>query len=62
MEQQSVILDDVYEWLKYGIERGFCSDPVCHTHDGVPYTDDEDEEWNEGFDPCVPAVRLYEQD
>lgn len=60
MEQQPVILNDVFAWLQYGIEHGYCSEAVCHTHDCVPYTEEEEEDWNEGFDPCVPAVRLYE--
>lgn len=46
------------EWLAEGIEAGFCTRPVCDTHDGVPWTDEEAEQWEEGWDPCAPVVRL----
>lgn len=46
------------EWLTQGVLLGYCSEPVCNTHDGLPSTPEEDEQWEEGLDPCVPAVRL----
>jgi len=50
-----------WEWLQYGIKKGFCSDIVCNTHDGLPVVSDEEEaEWEAGGDPCVPAVRILE--
>lgn len=49
---------DVYEWLQHGIERGFCSPSTCATHDGLPYTEEEQVEWEGGGDPCVHVVRL----
>jgi hypothetical protein len=47
------------EWIKYGYDEGFCSPPVCATHDGIPATASEDEEFDEGNDPCIHGVRLY---
>jgi hypothetical protein len=47
------------EWLEIGMDLGYCSEPVCNTHDGLPSTPEEDEMWEDGGDPCVPAVRLY---
>ena len=47
------------EWLQAGIDAGFCGPAVCSTHDGVPTTRAEDEEFEEG-DPCVNIIRLYE--
>lgn len=47
------------EWLQTGVEEGYCSRPVCDTHDGLPRTAEEEDEWDEGGDPCLPAVRLY---
>lgn len=47
------------EWIAQGVLLGFCSDVVCETHDGLPSTDEEAEQWEAGYDPCVPAVRLY---
>lgn len=47
------------EWIDLGVEQGWCSQPVCATHDGVPNTFDEDAEWDEGGDPCQHVVRLW---
>lgn len=46
------------EWLAYGIEHGFCSEVVCSTHDGIPYTPEEESEWEAGSDPCAFVVRI----
>ncbi|NBO53323.1 MAG: hypothetical protein EBU84_01755 [Actinobacteria bacterium] len=47
-------------WMRIGLSRGWCGPPVCYTHDGVPSTAQEDDEWIEGKDPCMHIVRLYE--
>ena len=46
------------DWLTMGIGFGYCSEPVCDTHDGLPMTPEEEERFEEGYDPCIPAVRL----
>lgn len=48
------------EWIQYGWEKGWCGPPLCINHDGFPYSEDEDEDMNEGGDPCMHFVRLYE--
>lgn len=48
------------EWMGYGISKGWCGPPVCSTHDGIPSSIEEDEMWNEGGDPCIHIVRMYE--
>jgi hypothetical protein len=53
---------DRNEWLEFGIREGFCSAPLCSTHDGIPSTDAEDEEWGEGGDPCIHVIRPYTDD
>ncbi len=50
---------DFDTWARIGYESGWCSPPMCYTHDGLPLTATEDEEMLEG-DPCVHMVRLYE--
>jgi hypothetical protein len=45
-------------WLRFGIEQGWCSTEWCYTHDGIPLTDYENEQFDEGGDPCVHIVRL----
>ena len=47
------------EWMATGYELGYCGPPVCYTHDGLPTTFEEDEEFEEN-DPCLHIVRLYE--
>jgi len=47
------------EWLTYGVAKGWISNPVCDTHDGIPMSDKEIEMWDNGDDPCVPVIRLY---
>jgi hypothetical protein len=49
---------DVFTWLELGLREGWCSKVVCATHDGLPSTDEEDDQWEAGEDPCVAAVRL----
>jgi hypothetical protein len=53
---------DIYEWLSYGMEQGFCTDVVCETHDGIPQTMEEIVQWDAGEDPCVPALRIWRDD
>ena len=47
------------EWLQEGITLGFCGPTICYTHDGLPLTQEEDQQFEEG-DPCVHMLRLYE--
>lgn len=50
---------DFEEWLKLGIENAWCGPAVCFTHDGLPTTQAEDEEFDNG-DPCIHVIRLYD--
>jgi len=47
------------EWLKYGVDNGFCSEQVCDTHEGLPIADEEIELYDDGeTDLCAYVVRL----
>lgn len=48
------------DWIRAGMDAGFCGPPVCYTHDGLPTSVVEDDAFDEGFDPCLSVVRLYE--
>lgn len=50
---------DFDEWAALGLEKGWVGPAVCYTHDGLPLTGDEEDEFDEG-DPCVHILRLYE--
>lgn len=46
-------------WLNNGIERGWVSPPECATHGELPMTGEENEQFEDGYDPCIPAVRIW---
>ena len=48
------------EWLQEGLSLGFVGPSVCHTHDGLPLSEAEDVEFEDGGDPCIHILRLYE--
>jgi len=50
------------EWIQYGIDKGYCSDATCVTHEGLPNTKEEEQAWEDGWDPCVPGIRLWIND
>lgn len=51
---------DFWVWYEYGREQGWVSEITCHTHDGPVMSDIEVDAWGEGYDPCIPIIRLYE--
>lgn len=51
---------DFASWFAIGREHGYCSLPICNTHDAVPISEQEEMEWEDGGDPCAYVVRLYE--
>jgi hypothetical protein len=48
------------EWLELGIKNSWCGPAVCETHDGLPITFEEEDQFFEGNDPCIHILRLYE--
>ena len=44
----------------YGMERGWIGPRVCAIHDGLPMTEEEESEFDEGYDPCIPVYRIYD--
>lgn len=51
---------DFNDWLEIGIEQGWCGPDICYTHDGLPTSKEEDEQFEQGDDPCMHIIRLYE--
>jgi hypothetical protein len=56
---QPVTRDEFYRQLIEGIDLGHVSPVTCVTHEGVAWTEDEDAELEQGFDPCAHVVRLW---
>ena len=53
---------EIGEWLQIGIDNGWVTEPFCMTHDGDPYmTEEEQEEWEDGGDPCAHVIKFIEQ-
>lgn len=50
---------DVHEWIELGVKNKFCSKPICNTHEGPPMSEEELNEFDEGFDPCIHVIRVY---
>jgi hypothetical protein len=50
-----------FEWRDLGIARGWISEPFCDTHDAGPITEEEEEAWENGEDPCMFVFRIYEE-
>jgi len=51
---------NITQWIKYGVDKGYCTPSYCATHDGDPLTEVEEMQWEEGEDPCTHSVRLIE--
>lgn len=47
------------EWIELGKRAGLQLVPFCAAHD-MPYTREEAELFDQGDDPCLPAVRLID--
>jgi hypothetical protein len=52
------MFDSFDEWLRYGYNKGWCGPDVCYTHDGLPSTIEEEDDWES--EPCIHIIRLYE--
>jgi hypothetical protein len=50
------------EWLRQGVSLGFCSPVLCETHDGVGLTEEQEAEFNDGGDPCVHVIQVFESE
>lgn len=52
--------DNYYDWVRLSITKGWCGPPICLTHDGIPTTPEQDSQLDEGHDPCINMIRIYE--
>ena len=47
------------QWIQVGVQRKWCSEIACQTHDGAPLNFLEEAAFEDGDDPCVPIVRIW---
>jgi hypothetical protein len=51
--------DDFLDWMAFGVSQGWVTELFCNTHDGDPYmTEEEEQEWEDGGDPCLPVLKV----
>jgi hypothetical protein len=48
------------EWLNIGLDKKWISNIHCETHEGTQMTKEELDAWDEGQDPCIPIIRVWE--
>jgi hypothetical protein len=61
MNDNGLDFDELFDWLKHGIDKGWVTEPFCYTHDGDPYmSEEEQQEWEDGGDPCAPVIKLLQ--
>lgn len=51
---------DFWEWVEYGVKNKWIEKPVCYNHDILPTTTAEDEDMEEGGDPCIQVIRVWD--
>lgn len=54
-------MDDFWVWHQHGVEKGWVSEVYCSTHDGPPMTDEEMTSWDDGEDPCMFEMRMWDR-
>lgn len=58
--KRTQLLDAEYgRWLNHGILHRWISEPFCATHEGYPMREWEEEDYEEGGDPCMLSVRVW---
>lgn len=51
---------DFHDWVEYGISNGWIAKPSCYHHDAIPCTYEEELEMEEGGDPCLSVIRVWD--
>jgi hypothetical protein len=46
-------------WLNFGVKRKWVTYPVCDTHEWLDMTEEELDQFDEGGDPCILAIRVW---
>ena len=52
---------DFFEWRDLGLANKWISEPFCDTHDTGYMTEEEEQAWENGEDPCMVVFRVWEE-
>lgn len=47
-------------WYEYGIKMKWVGPVTCDTHEGFGLTEAEEQEFEHGGDPCIRAMRVFD--
>jgi len=53
------LYDNPFDWIEFGVKKGWVTEPSCYTHDGPILTEEEAALWDEGHDPCMFVLRIW---
>lgn len=53
---------DQETWLAYGIQHRYITPVFCATHDSLPLTALEWDQFDDGDDPCLAVVRIIDDE
>lgn len=48
------------EWYQHGIKMKWIGPVTCDTHEGVGLTEAEEQEFEDGGDPCIRVLRVFD--
>lgn len=51
--------DQFLAWLHDGQRRGWVSAQYCARHETAPIDEGEEQDIDDGWDPCIPCVRIW---
>lgn len=54
--------DDYIAWIRHGLAKHWISPPACYFHDGIGMLPEEEVALDEGDDPCIWLIRVYEDE
>lgn len=57
--EEPLTVEEFHSFLARAEAAGFTSRSFCYTHDAPPLNEEEDADFGEGFDPCIPVVRIW---
>lgn len=51
--------EEFARWLEEGMRRRWIAAPDCSTHNGIPMREGEEQDFDDGGDPCIIVARVW---